>query len=1128
MKKKLQNLIPLSKPGIKKLLLTMKLSLIIVFLSVMQVSANLYSQVAVNLDVQDKSICDVLKIIEQQSQVRFFYSDDLLVMNELVDVKADNKNIIGVLDDIFSKSPLTYKAYEDNLIVIVPRELLQQQKQVTGIVSDKNGPIVGANVVVTGTTTGTITDFDGKYSISLPQGAQSLTFTFIGMLPQEISIGTLTQIDVTMAEDAIGLDEVVVVGYGTAKKATITGSVASVDGEKLQLAKSANFTNSLVGRLPGLVAVTRSGLPGEDNATIRIRGNNTLNNNSPLIVVDGIANRSMSRLDAADIESVIVLKDASAAIYGAQAANGVILVTTKRGKSGKLKVSATFNQGFSSPTVLPDMASSYLYATMMNEVDLYAGQSQRFAETDLQLYKDGSDPWGHPNTDWFDEVFKPFSLQNDANINFSGGTESLAYYISVGKKFQDATYRKSGANYSQVDFRTNFDAKISDNIKVSFDLAGRQEDRLGTVSSTSQNFRIIPRGKPTDVAWWHTGQPGPDVESDDNPVVMVSDIPGYNRQKDYVMESNLKLDINIPWVDGLSFTGNASVDKNFGNDKMWQVPYNLYVWDGMTTGTDGLPVLSGSKRGISAPRLDQSMADGQQITLNALINYEKKIGGNHKIKLLAGSETSKGEDMMFSALRKYYISNSISELFAGSNLEKDNFGSSSENARLNFFGRANYDYLSKYLVEFVFRYDGSYRFPADQRWGFFPGVSAGWVLSEENFWKDNIAFLDFFKLRGSWGQTGNDRIAAFQYLSTYGFGDPTVLNRYDGSIFALYGGQLNKIFDENSIPNVNVTWEVANQTDIGFDARMLGGRLRLEGDYFYNLRTNILTQRNASVPASAGLTLPPENIGEVVNQGFEFMISYSGDPVGDFGYTVSLNGGYAKNKIKFWDETPGIPDYQLTTGHPMNSQLYYQAIGIFKDQAAVDAVPHWGGARPGDIIYEDINGDGNINGLDMVRDYRSNIPTFTTGFNLDLTYKNFYASVLLQGAFGGMRYHYVEGGVAGNYYTEDTEGRWTPDNTDATKPRAFNYVDEYWRDNNSGRNTYWLRSNDYVRLKNLEVGYNMPKSVNDRLGIDGLRMYVGGTNLVTWSPDLKSFDPESTSQDYPLHKVITLGASINF
>ena len=298
----------------------------------------------------------------------------------------------------------------------------------------------------------------------------------------------------------------------------------------------------------------------------------------------------------------------------------------------------------------------------------------------------------------------------------------------------------------------------------------------------------------------------------------------------------------------------------------------------------------------------------------------------------------------------------------------------------------------------------------------------------------------------------------------------------------------------------------------------------MEGDYFHNFRSKILTQRNASIPQTTGLKLPPENIGEVVNQGFEFVIGY-GDRSGKFGYNVSGNGGYAKNKITFWDETPGIPEYQQTTGHPMNSQLYYQAIGIFRDQAAVDAYPHWVGARPGDIIFQDVNADGKIDGLDRVRDYRSDIPNFTAGLNIDLTYGNFYATVFLQGAWGKIRYHNVEEGEAGNFYMEDATGRWTEANPDAAKPRTSNYVSEYWKQQN---NTFLLRSADYVRLKNVEIGYNMPQSLNTKLNIDGLRIYVGGLNLITICPGLPSFDPESVYQDYPLNKIINVGASLTF
>jgi hypothetical protein len=461
---------------------------------------------------------------------------------------------------------------------------------------------------------------------------------------------------------------------------------------------------------------------------------------------------------------------------------------------------------------------------------------------------------------------------------------------------------------------------------------------------------MLMRGYPIAHAYWPNGLAGPDIANGDNPVVITTNQTGYDKTKDYVMESVLKLDVSIPWVKGLSLTSNISFDKNFQNSKLWETPWYLYMWDGTTYGADNLPVLTKAKRGLPSPQLTQSMRDGSRTTLNALLTYETTISNSHNIKVLVGSERISGESMNFWAFRKYFVSNVVDQLFAGSELEKDNNGSASLNARLNYFGRLNYGYLDKYLLEFVFRYDGSYIFPADKRFGFFPGVSAGWRISEENFWKDNISFINYFKLRGSWGQTGNDRIETYQYLSSYGFSSGSY-------VF----GTEEKILNELRTPNPNVTWEVANQLDLGFDGAILDNKLDFQADYFYNLRTNILWYRNASVPETSGLSLPRENIGEVVNRGFDFQVGYR-NSVGNLNYYVSLNGGYQKNRIKFWDETPGIPEYQESTGRPMNAGLYYQAIGVFVDQAAVDAYPHWQGTRPGDIIFEEVNGDGAIDG----------------------------------------------------------------------------------------------------------------------------------------------------------------------
>ncbi|MDR1780602.1 MAG: TonB-dependent receptor [Tannerella sp.] len=933
---------------------------------------------------------------------------------------------------------------------------------------------------------------------------------------------------ITLLEDAQGLEEIVVVGYGTQKAATVTGSVAQVRGEKLTIAPTINYSNALAGRLPGLVAVTSSGEPGSDNATFRIRGVNTLGDNSPLVVVDGIPNRSMERLTADDIESISVLKDASAAIYGAQAANGVILITTKRGNTGAAEVTVTYNEGISQPTVLPKATDAATYLTMLNEINMYAGQPARYSEEEIQHYRAGNDPWNYPNTDWFAETFKTFASQRKVNASIRGGQDKFNYYVSAGGNYQDAIYKNSATYYKQTNFRGNIDGKINDYIKVGFDISGRMENQNYPTISAGSIFSMLMRGKPNLPAYWPNGLPGPDIAEGLNPVAITTNMTGYDKKTSNILESRATLDIIIPWVKGLSLSFNYSYDKYFINQKRWRTPWYLYIWDGESYDTNGEPLLTESKRGYSSPELWQSSQEKSRTTINGLLNYEKSFG-DHNTKVLVGVERITGFDAAIEAERKYFISTSLDELFAGGDLEKTNTGSSSVSKRQNFFGRINYDFKSKYLLEFLWRVDGSYIFPSDKRYGFFPGVSAGWRISEENFWKNSLSFINYMKLRASWGQTGNDRITAYQFMSSYGFIEG------DAATYVFNLSTQNKVMQELRIPNPNVTWEVANQSNIGFDGQTLGGKLTFSAEYFYNVRSNILWMRNASVPASTGLTLPRENIGKVSNRGFEFQLGYA-DQTGDFSYAVSVNGGYSKNKIDYWDETPGVPDYQKTTGYPMpidldntintSNALYYRAIGIFRDQAAVDAYPHWANAMPGDVIFEDVNNDGVIDGLDRVRIDKTVIPTFTGGINIDLAYKNVYATAFFQWATGAIRYRYYEmQGEAGNYLQSDADGRWTPDNIDSQKARTWNRYGEYWRNQ---RNTYWLQNNDYMRLKNLEIGYNVPRSIIKSAGLKALRIYLSGMNLVTFDK-IPDFDPETTSPtSYPLNRVYNVGLNLTF
>jgi TonB-linked SusC/RagA family outer membrane protein len=1012
------------------------------------------------------------------------------------------------------------------MLLLCCTSIAYAQKKVTGTVkASDNQPLIGVSVQAKGAHNGTATDAMGHFSLTVPAGSDSLIFRLIGYTEHHAGIGNGNDLSIIMQATATTMEDVVVVGYAAVKKATVTGAISTVKGADLVKAPVINVSQSMAGRLPGVTVRQTSGEPGRDGATILIRGVNTLGNNSPLVIVDGIPNRSLERIDPNTIESMTVLKDASAAIYGSQAANGVILITTKRGQTGKPQLQVDFNQAFTRPTVVPKMATAAEHATLLNELDTYAGRAPRYTDEDIAKFADGSDPWRYPNTDWFDAVMKNWSGQNALNANLSGGNDRFRYFMSLNSRYEDAFYKNSNTKYRQYDFTTNLDGKISDHVSLSVNFTGRASDRHLPTVSTDFLYRVLYAASPIKPAFWPNGAPGPDLNDGVNPAVVTTGATGSNDEKQYTFNSNVKLNIEVPWVKGLTLTGIASYDHVFTFDKLFQHPWEVNSWDGVTYDANKNPVLTPAMVGMSDANLNQSSSNGKNSLLSGIVNYEKSFGP-HNIRLLAGMEAIEGKTSNFSAYRRYYISSVLQELFAGGDQDKNNNGSSYESARLNYFGRVNYSFAEKYLFEFLWRYDGSYIFPEENRFGFFPGVSAGWVMSEEPFWKDNLRFANFFKLRGSWGKTGNDRIDEWQYISTYGYNStPFILDETE---------QVKRLY-ETRIPNPNVTWEVANQSNIGFESFFLNNSLSVNFDYFYNKRSNILWYRNATVPGSSGITLPRENIGKVQNSGIELSIGYQ-NHIKDFRYQVTANASYARSKILFWDEPGGRPEWQKATGKPipsstsLDADLYYDVIGVFRDQAAVDAYPHWTGATPGDLIFRDVDGNGEIDANDMIRIDKTEIPRWTGGMTISLGYRQFDFSLLLQGAMGGVRYDFAESGEVGNFYQSFYDERWTPGNPAAAGPKAYNRWGSYWTAN---RHTYFLNKSDYLRLKNLELGYRLPQTLMDRIKIQGIRLYVSGYNLLTYCPGLKHFDPESpytgtTSIPYPIQKVINAGVNVTF
>lgn len=980
--------------------------------------------------------------------------------------------------------------------------------------AEDGSPLPGVNVVLRGTSTGTVTDTDGRYELTAPAPTDTLVFSFVGYLRQEVPIAGRSVVDVELSIDDVSLDEVVVIGYGARTKQTLSGAVSSVSGEDLEVAPVTNTSNTLVGRVPGLVAMNASGEPGNDGSVIRIRGNHTLGDNNPLIVVDGVPDRAggLERINPNDIESISVLKDASAAIYGARAANGVILVTTKRGRTGPPRLSVEMNQGFNQPTRVPEMTDAATYLTMLNEISMYAGREPAYSEETIQKYREGADPWLYPNTDWFSETLKPLSAQTMGNVSVTGGSEDVTYYLSLRGLTEDGYYQNSATRFNQINFRSNFDAQINNSIRLRFDVGGRVEDRNYPTRSVGEIFRMVMRGKPHLPAVWPNGLPGPDIEYGDNPAVITTDATGYNQDQRNYLQTRLELNVDVPGIEGLSFRANGAFDRSFRENKNWQTPWTLYTWDGETYDQNGVPVVQGSQRGYSEPRLFQEYDRSQNILANLVGSYEW-AGRDHAFSVLAGTEAQTFRNNFFNAFRRNYITDRIDQLFAGGEAGQNNSGRASQGARLNYFSRFNYDYQQKYLLEAVARLDGSYLFPEDKRYGFFPAVSAAWRLSQEPFFRNGLPFFDEFKLRASMGRTGNDRIDPWQYLGTYGYSQGYV-----------FGDQIAPGVFQTRTPNPGVGWEIANQFDVGLEATMMDHRLGVELDYFRYKRTDILWWRNESVPWTAGFSLPRENIGEVSSWGYDGMATYRAQLSDDAFMDIGLIATYTRNKIDFWDEAPGAPDYQRSTGAPMNTGLYYKAIGIFQSEDEIAGTPHWSGAQPGDVIFEDVNGDGEINGLDRVRIDKNNAPRFTGGVNLRAVYGDVDLSLLFQGAAGAVQYVFTESGEIGNFLQEFADNRWTPDNPSTTHPRTFNRNNEYWTNQ---PNTFWLRPTDYIRLKNLQIGYTLPPSLSRRVGLDRLRVYASGFNLLTLDR-LKLLDPEATTQDgqyYPQKRVYNVGLS---
>ena len=1006
-----------------------------------------------------------------------------------------------------------------------PAAQAQTRIRVQGTVVDSNGdPVVGAMVIVKGTQNGAMTDDKGKYTLTSVPSNGTLTASLIGYAENEVAVDGRTTVDFILKDDNLVLDEAVAIGYGNQRKVTLTGSVATTTGEELVKNSSVNLSQGLAGRMSGVIVNNRSGEPGRDDAVMFIRGRSTLGDNSPLIIIDGVQGRGdeFGRLTGDEIESINVLKDASAAIYGARSANGVILVTTKRGKYNEAPtVTFNYDLGLQSPTRMVKLADAVLYTTSYNKSLAISGGAPVYNDRQVQHYIDQDDPISYPNTDWYAEIIKPVSAQHKYGVSINGGSEKAAYFVQFNGQYQDGIYYKSATNYSQYNLRSNLDIQVTKNLKLGVDINARQQHKNYSAFPSDDYgiFYIAQRMRPTGAAYYPNGY----LRGGTNPAVLVQDLTGYDRTTINTINTTFTANWDLGFITkGLSANGHVAYDVVSRFKKNWQQNWNYWYYDEI------LEIYEERSNSYwPTPVLHEYQTHTTNLALNANVNYDRDFGGHH-VTALAGFEQNSYRLDYFTAGINNYPSALLDEFFAGT-ADKSWYtinGYARETARRSFFGRVGYDYKSKYLFQALIRFDGSENFPKEHRWGIFPGVSAGWRISEEPFIKDNWPWMSNLKIRASYGEQGNDQIDPFQYMTTYGY-----TSAY--SYKTLFDNKEVNFIIPGVIPNPTVTWEVARTWNVGIDGNIRNGLFSWELEGFYTKRSNILWSRNASVPYYTGLTnsLPDENIGIVNNKGVELQLSHENKVAGgDFRYRVNGNFMYAKNTIEYMDEAPWPEghDYMKLEGMPMGSELYYKVGGINKTAEDLQNHPQMSGATLGDFWFVDLDGDGDITELDRYRMPFTSVPQIVFGLSFDATWKNLDFSILFQGQ-GGARYYYSPAmdPVSGNLDWYAATNAWTLDNPDSNYPRIGSTV------SNGGvnRNDFYSMNAAFLRLKNVELGYTLPlKTWIPKLGVKGLRFYIAGYNLLTFS-DLKYVDPETSDesyQTYPQMRIVNTGVKLTF
>lgn len=1039
-----------------------------------------------------------------------------------------------------------------SVVILVPLLLPEltagaQAFAVRGKVTDATGlPVIGAVVMEKGSTKSNagLTGPDGSWSLNVAGKNASLEFSCLGYKTLVITVEGKTVLDVVMQDENETLDDVVVVAYGTQKRANLTGAVAQISNSDLKTSPAGNVTATLAGKLPGLVTRQSSGQPGADGANMYIRGVGA-GDGSMLVVVDGVI-RSFPDVNPDEIESVTILKDAtSAAAYGVRASAGVMLVTTRKGSVQKPTVTLNSSVSLSRNTAFPEFLSGPEYAKWYDyaqELDGVSADSRRFTPDEIDRITNG-DPLGiYSDTDWFGLLFSNRKPTYTNSVSLSGGTETMKYFASVGAYNQNGIMERT--SYDRYNFRINLDTRITESVSLSLGVAGKQGKQLSPgisaglgnsyASILAQAMMMYPY-LPVEYDGMPVGSGNLTGQGNQNPIA-ARDLSGTTSQNSTSVMTNASLTYKSKLIDGLSFKLNGSYDKTFAMKKLEYFAYKINVWN-QSTRTWNVEWARHNSSGED--QVDQWYSGSTVYTLQPSVNYSGSFGG-HNVSALFLYEYSRTDSESLSAGIKGFTIDDIMDITFGQEVMPSMVkGGHSINRRSGYVMRLNYNWQDKYLVESTVRLDGTPYLPDENRWGLFPGISFGWKISEEPFFKDNVPLVDMLKLRASLGRLGSDRSLgySYSYLSTMSLSSNPVMMAGNTAVYSL---------SPSSPANTALRWQTNDTYDAGFDVRMWGGLLGVEFDAFYMLASNKLTSQSAVYPPSTGGWYSTYvNYGKHQNLGLELVLTHE-NHVGDFHYNVKGNVSWARNKILECTEDPNLPNYQKKTGHPMGEYYGFLYEGLFQSESEILSSPVYGTPEVGEIKHKDINRDGRITWeQDRTVTGRSSTPEMMFGLNFNAFWKDFDFNVFFQGAaicdipLCGLYTDadHANTGYAHTFYNRPfsfdgntpkylVENSWTPTNTGAKYPRLSVANRNY----GSQMSSLWIVDGSYLRLKSLQIGYSIPRKILSKTNISKARFYFAGGNLLTLCefPYLDPEMPDVNQGYYPQQRTFEFGLNLSF